>query len=120
MGQTGPSIPLNALELRLVWYDSLFPAQCHPVGAHMGMRLGAHTTADGAVAARGSPSMVCHAGNGSWSSPGDGGGGSPCSCPSCEVCLHTLETHWSSPLDRILMARGGPSDHPVGGGVSAT
>ncbi len=75
-----------------------------------------HTTTDGAVATRGSPSRVCRAGNGSWSSLG--GGAARATVPSCEVCLPPLETQWSGLLDGTVMAWGGPYDRPVGGGVS--
>ncbi len=79
----------------------------------MGYSGWGHTTGLSDGAAR---PGVCRPGKGSWSGPGVGG---PCSYRSCEVCLHTLETHWSGLLGATVMAQGGPSDRPVGGGVSA-
>ncbi len=47
---------------------------------------------------------MCHAGNGSWRSPGDGG--NPATVPPCEECLHALERYWSSSLDGTVTALG--------------
>ncbi len=63
------------------------------------------------------PSWVYHARNGSWSGLGDGV--ACATAPSCEVCLNSLKMYWSGLLDGAVRAWGGPSDRPVGGGVSA-
>ncbi len=45
------------------------------------------TTTDGALATRGSPSRVCRAGNGSWSSLGDRSAHAA-ACPVRCICMH--------------------------------